>query len=248
MNKGYIVLLIVLSALDSMQAAPPASSRAQGRGRSVANFRSGAQRTALRAPAVARQLNRTATPLDHVRRPGRSFAQPNITTRVQNKSALPRRSVSRAQLVRQLSPQRTFSTHTAQFRAFRTPERLTYQRNFLRNQFRGHDWAWWWRYRPNFFYSYFPYYFYDTYGYYPPIYYDYYDAYGYYPGAVNYTNELPIADYAMTQDVEPLLYTDNGQYAPESDQRSCMQQCLDTTSITLGHCLNQCGIACKNNI
>jgi hypothetical protein len=47
--------------------------------------------------------------------------------------------------------------------------------------FGGHRWNWWFRRNLAFFYSFFPFLFYNAYGYYPPIYYSYFDTYGYYP-------------------------------------------------------------------
>lgn len=89
-------------------------------------------------------------------------------------------------LARQLSPERTFA-RTGHFGQFRTPQRLRAQRHYLNRIFRGHNWQWWWRHRPYIFYRYFPFYFYNTYGYYPPIYYDYFDVYGIHPTAYSYT-------------------------------------------------------------
>ena len=131
------------------------------------------------------------------------------------------RAIARArnpQLARQLSPQRTFS-HTGRFGQFRTPQRLGAQRHFLNRNFRGHNWSWWWHHRPYFFYTYFPFFFYNTYGYYPPIYYDYFDAYGSYPTTYSYTAPVNLS----------------------VDQRACVQNCLETTTATLESCLSQCG-------
>jgi hypothetical protein len=93
------------------------------------------------------------------------------------------------QLARQLSPQRTF-TRMGHFGQFRTLECLRAQRHYLHRRFRGHNWHWWWRHRPHIFYAYFPFFFYNTYGYYPPIYYDYFDVYGVYPAAYSHRGYL----------------------------------------------------------
>ncbi len=105
---------------------------------------------------------------------------------------------------------------SGQFAKFRTPQRFGQQRAFLRRTFRGHPWSWWRSHHPRLFSRIFPVYFYRVYGYYPPVYYDYYDTYGTYP----------------------VVET---QVQSGTSFRACVQDCLNTSNLSVENCLGNCG-------
>lgn len=106
------------------------------------------------------------------------------------------------------------------FAKFRTPHRLYLQKQFLhKHVYKGKPWIWWWKHKPYYFLVYFPLFFRNIYGYYPPIYYDFYITYGYTP-----------IDQCF-----------------EECTRECIRECLNSTDLSLEDCQAQCTEVCSNN-
>jgi hypothetical protein len=124
------------------------------------------------------------------------------------------------------------------------PVRLETQKNYLNKQFRNRPWSWWWNYNPGIFLQYFPVYFNQDYGYYPPIADDFFDTYGQYPMSLLFDTEYGPDYYTKTYDSTASLNSNNQEIQSGDCTRTCTQQCLNTTNYTAPNCLDLCNQEC----
>lgn len=237
-----IVQRILLLLLFALVASDAIAERPMGQQRSMGQRSSGAARTGLgqRANVTGRgfttqvaQRRFDRTGLDARRlgqRPGLTgatqldrFGANRLGRDQVGTGQRSRLNATQRQALTQINPERTSTG--GRFAQHKTAKRVDAQRNFLGRNFKGHNWNWWYRNNPAYFFAYFPANFYQVYGYYPPVYYDYYELIGAYP-----TTDIVLVDDSVNPPAYDAL----------SSTDECIQNCMNLTSLSIEDCMSEC--------